>query len=135
MLAEPVGPKGRVAAIEFEPDLEARAAANLGPWPWVHAIDSDGSAVAFDAADVIYLNDGAARPAIEIGILAHVLEDTHPNPAVRPAPRSPPHSVPIAEFGRQVAPWRARSRAPQRAFHKPAICSLRDGPDRPASSE
>jgi protein-L-isoaspartate(D-aspartate) O-methyltransferase len=63
MLAELVGPKGRVTAIEFEPDLAARAAANLAPWPWAHAIAGDGSSVAFDAADIIYVNAGATRPA------------------------------------------------------------------------
>jgi protein-L-isoaspartate(D-aspartate) O-methyltransferase len=63
ILAELVGPGGRISAIEFEPDLAARVAANLAPWPWAQAIAGDGATLAFDTADVIYVNAGATRPA------------------------------------------------------------------------
>jgi protein-L-isoaspartate(D-aspartate) O-methyltransferase len=52
-----------VTAIEFEPELAARATANLKPYRNVSVIEGDGSAVTFDAADVIYVNAGATRPA------------------------------------------------------------------------
>ncbi len=54
---------GRVTAIEFDPDLAARAQENLTSCRNVSVIQGDGSSVAFDAADVIYVNAGATRPA------------------------------------------------------------------------
>ena len=63
VIAELVGATGRVTAIEFEPDLARRAAANLVALPQVQVIEGDGADVAFDSADVIYVNAGAAQPA------------------------------------------------------------------------
>jgi len=63
IMAEMTGPGGRVTAIEFDPELAARAAANLVPWPNTRVVCGDGSSVAFDPANVIYVNAGAARPA------------------------------------------------------------------------
>ena len=60
VMAHLAGKTGRVTAIEFEPDLAARAAANLDGVATV--IEGDGAAVAFDPADVIYVNAGATRP-------------------------------------------------------------------------
>jgi protein-L-isoaspartate(D-aspartate) O-methyltransferase len=54
---------GRVTAIELDPDLARRAQANFATWPHVRIIQGDGAAVPFDAADVIYVNAGATRPA------------------------------------------------------------------------
>ncbi|QND52180.1 methyltransferase domain-containing protein [Phyllobacterium sp. 628] len=62
IMAELAGPTGRVTAIEFNPELAARAAVNLAPYPNVSVIQGDGSSVAFDDADVIYVNAGATRP-------------------------------------------------------------------------
>lgn len=63
IMAELVGPAGRVTAIEFDPQLAARAAANFGDRTKVEVVQGDGSQVAFDPADVIYVNAGATRPA------------------------------------------------------------------------
>jgi protein-L-isoaspartate(D-aspartate) O-methyltransferase len=63
IMAQLVGPSGKVTAIEFAPELAARANANLAPYPNVSVIHGDGAAVPFDAAEVIYVNAGATRPA------------------------------------------------------------------------
>ena len=58
-----VGASGRVTAIEFEPDLAARAQQNLAAHRNVVVRQGDGSVARFDPADVIYINAGATRPA------------------------------------------------------------------------
>ena len=58
-----VGPSGTVTAIEFDPGLAARAAANFDAAPNVKVIAGDGALVEFASADVIYVNAGATRPA------------------------------------------------------------------------
>jgi protein-L-isoaspartate(D-aspartate) O-methyltransferase len=63
IMAHLVGRSGKVTAIEFDPALAARAAANLSPLPHVRVVEGDGSLVPFDAADVIYVHAGATRPA------------------------------------------------------------------------
>ena len=62
ILAELAGTSGRVTAIEIDPDLAARAASNLSHYPNVRVVPGNGTAVAFDIADVIYVNAGATRP-------------------------------------------------------------------------
>jgi protein-L-isoaspartate(D-aspartate) O-methyltransferase len=61
-VAELVGEDGHVTAIEYEPALAARAAANLAPYPQVTCVEGDGSTLPLDPADVILVNAGAARP-------------------------------------------------------------------------
>jgi protein-L-isoaspartate(D-aspartate) O-methyltransferase len=63
IMAQLVGPSGRVTGIEFEPDLAARARANFAAWPNVEILEGDGALVPFAPADVIYVNAGATRPA------------------------------------------------------------------------
>ncbi len=63
IMAEMVGPSGRVTGIEFDPDLASRARANLAPYPNVEIVAGDGAVAPFAAADVIYVNAGATRPA------------------------------------------------------------------------
>ncbi|MPR09855.1 protein-L-isoaspartate O-methyltransferase family protein [Microvirga tunisiensis] len=63
IMANLVAASGKVTAIEFDPELAARAKANLAPYRNVSVVQGDGSSVAFDAADVIYVNAGATRPA------------------------------------------------------------------------
>jgi protein-L-isoaspartate(D-aspartate) O-methyltransferase len=63
IMAHLVGPSGRVTAIEFAPDLAARAKSNLTAYANVSVVEGDGSKVPFDPADVIYVNAGATRPA------------------------------------------------------------------------
>lgn len=63
ILAHLAGPSGRVTGIEYDADLAARTRANLAPWPTVEVLQGDGTQVAFDKADVIYVNAGCTRPA------------------------------------------------------------------------
>jgi protein-L-isoaspartate(D-aspartate) O-methyltransferase len=62
-MAKLVAASGRVTAIEFEPELAARAAENLTAYPNVSVVEGDGSSAVFGSADVIYVNAGATRPA------------------------------------------------------------------------
>jgi protein-L-isoaspartate(D-aspartate) O-methyltransferase len=52
-----------VTAIEFDAELAARATTNFARTPHVRAVHGDGTRVAFEPADVIYVNAGATRPA------------------------------------------------------------------------
>ena len=63
LLAHLAGPTGRVTGIEYDPELAARARANLAPYPNVEIIEGDGTRASFDPADVIYVNAGCTRPA------------------------------------------------------------------------
>jgi protein-L-isoaspartate(D-aspartate) O-methyltransferase len=63
ILARLVGRLGAVTAIEFEPGLAERAAANFAHSTNVRVLHGDGSSIPFDPADVIYVNAGATRPA------------------------------------------------------------------------
>ena len=58
-----VGESGRVTAIEFDSGLAVRLAANFSAHPNVRSLQGDGAQIEFDAADVIYVNAGATRPA------------------------------------------------------------------------
>jgi protein-L-isoaspartate(D-aspartate) O-methyltransferase len=62
ILAQLVGPAGRVTAIESDAPLAARAATNLAPWPWVSLIEADGVSAGFEPADRIYVNAGVTHP-------------------------------------------------------------------------
>lgn len=57
------GPAGALTAIELDADLAERAKSNLAPRPGAKVLQGDGSAITFEAADVIYVNAGASRPA------------------------------------------------------------------------
>jgi protein-L-isoaspartate(D-aspartate) O-methyltransferase len=57
------GDTGEVTAIEFDPELAIRARQNLAKLSNVVVKEGDGCTVPFDAADVIYVNAGATRPA------------------------------------------------------------------------
>lgn len=61
ILAELVGPTGRVTAIEFDAELGRRAKINLQPWSHVQLFHADGSSAAFQTANVIYVSAGATR--------------------------------------------------------------------------
>lgn len=58
-----VGRHGRVTAIEFDTGLAARLAANFAGVCNIRVVHGDGARVAFDSADVIYVNAGATKPA------------------------------------------------------------------------
>src|SRR5207248_3641995 len=61
VLAEAVGPKGRVLAIEYDEGLAARARANLAAWPNVTVVHGDGAMLDTGPFDVGYINAGATR--------------------------------------------------------------------------
>lgn len=63
ILAELVGTAGAVTAIEFDQALAERAASNFSGKSNVTVVHGDGAVVDFAAADVIYVNAGATRPA------------------------------------------------------------------------
>jgi protein-L-isoaspartate(D-aspartate) O-methyltransferase len=63
MLAHMVDESGRVTAIVFDGGLTERLAANFAGQANVRALQGDGAQIAFDPADVIYVNAGATRPA------------------------------------------------------------------------
>ena len=63
ILAELVGPTGRVTALEYEAHLARRAEQNLARYRHVTVIHGDGVTLNFDPADVIYVNAGVTRPA------------------------------------------------------------------------
>jgi protein-L-isoaspartate(D-aspartate) O-methyltransferase len=63
ILAEMVGPQGRVIAVEHDADLAARAAANLAPWRWVEVAAGDGRTHDAGAVDAIVVFAGSTHPA------------------------------------------------------------------------
>jgi len=68
LLAQLVGRRGRVTAIEYDAGLSEGCRRRLAPWPQVAVVHGDGTAVDFAPADVIYVNAGATHP------LAHWLD-------------------------------------------------------------
>ena len=58
-----VGRRGKVTAIEFDAGLAARLGANFAGASNVRVVPGDGARVAFDSADIIYVNAGATQPA------------------------------------------------------------------------
>jgi protein-L-isoaspartate(D-aspartate) O-methyltransferase len=62
ILAELVGPNGKVIAIEIDERVAQRAREALAPWPQVTVIQGDGSRGPFAPADVIVASAGATDP-------------------------------------------------------------------------
>lgn len=62
ILAELVGPNGRVIAIEVDADLAARSRGNLAGLPNVEVVDGDGGEHDSGPADAILVNAGATHP-------------------------------------------------------------------------
>ncbi|MGO4396597.1 protein-L-isoaspartate O-methyltransferase [Variovorax sp. M-6] len=62
ILAELVGPEGRVTAYEVEPDLAEFARINLAPFGRVVVETRDATKGSLPCADVIYVNAGATHP-------------------------------------------------------------------------
>jgi protein-L-isoaspartate(D-aspartate) O-methyltransferase len=63
VLAEIVGPQGRVVAVEYDADLAACARANLAPWRQVEVVAGDGRAHDAGEVDVIVVFAGSTHPA------------------------------------------------------------------------
>ena len=62
IIAEIVGPSGHVAAVEIDPDLAARAHANLSSYSYVEVLHGDGGACDAGPRDAIFVNAGATHP-------------------------------------------------------------------------
>lgn len=58
-----VGNTGKITAIEFDTELAQRAKKNFATAANVVVLQGDGGSIPFEAADVIYVNAGATRPA------------------------------------------------------------------------
>lgn len=62
ILASLVGERGRVTAIEIDPELAERARHNLADWAQVHVVTGDGGEHDAGPADAIFVNAGATHP-------------------------------------------------------------------------
>jgi protein-L-isoaspartate(D-aspartate) O-methyltransferase len=63
ILAEMVGPQGRVTAVEYDAELAARARANLEPWRHVAVVSGDGRAHDAGEVDAVVVFAGSTHPA------------------------------------------------------------------------
>jgi protein-L-isoaspartate(D-aspartate) O-methyltransferase len=97
ILAELVGPSGRVVGVEIDREFAARARRNLQGWKNVEVITGDGTRTAVPAADAILVSAGATHPR---GPWLDALRDGGrllvPLTGIRPPP-------PAARFGRNLA--------------------------------
>jgi len=62
IMAELVGPKGRVTAVEVDPALAAQARGNLSTYSNVEVIHEDGGGVDTGVRDAILINAGVTHP-------------------------------------------------------------------------
>jgi len=62
VIAEIVGPAGRVTAVEIERELATQARSNLARYPNVEVVDGDGGAMDIGARDGILINAGVTHP-------------------------------------------------------------------------
>ena len=62
IIAELVGPGGRVTAVEIDPGLAARSRANLARYAQVEVVTGSGADLALDGLDGLYVNAGATHP-------------------------------------------------------------------------
>lgn len=63
LLAQLVGPSGRVHAYEIEPGLAARATQNLADRPWVEVLGRSGIADDLPKVNAVYVNAGLTQPS------------------------------------------------------------------------
>jgi protein-L-isoaspartate(D-aspartate) O-methyltransferase len=63
VLAEIVGPAGRVAAVEIDLELASRARANLADWPQIDVVSGDGRAIDAGKFDVAIVFAGSTHPS------------------------------------------------------------------------
>jgi len=62
VMAELVGPTGKITAIEIDPDLAEKARAALMPWPQVTVSNADGANISFEPTDLVVASAGATHP-------------------------------------------------------------------------
>jgi protein-L-isoaspartate(D-aspartate) O-methyltransferase len=62
VVAELVGPTGKITAIEIDAGLAENARAALKPWPQITVDNADGANLSFQPADLIVASAGATHP-------------------------------------------------------------------------
>jgi protein-L-isoaspartate(D-aspartate) O-methyltransferase len=62
IMAEMVGPTGRVTAVEIDPALAAQARSNLTSYPNVEVVEGDGGVVDSGVRDALLINAGVTHP-------------------------------------------------------------------------
>ena len=62
ILAEVVGPAGRVTAIDIDEGMAEWARMAMSPWPQVIVVHGDGAGGLFEPADVVVVSAGATHP-------------------------------------------------------------------------
>jgi protein-L-isoaspartate(D-aspartate) O-methyltransferase len=62
VVAELVGPRGKVTAIEINASLAEKARIALEPWPQITVCNADGANLSFGPADLIVASAGATHP-------------------------------------------------------------------------
>ena len=62
IMAELVGPEGKLTAVEIDADLTRRACVALAPWPQITIRNADGAKVSFEPVDLIVASAGATHP-------------------------------------------------------------------------
>ena len=62
VMAELVGPTGKITAIEIDSDLAEKARAALMPWPQIVVSHADGASLSLEPADLIVASAGATHP-------------------------------------------------------------------------
>jgi protein-L-isoaspartate(D-aspartate) O-methyltransferase len=63
VLAEIVGPAGRVTAVEVDPQLASQARTNLANWPQVDVVSGDGRSVDAGELDAVIVFAGTTHPS------------------------------------------------------------------------
>lgn len=64
LMAELVGPTGRISALELDPILAEKARTNLAGWPQVEVENGDGASLSFEPRDVVVASAGATHPLL-----------------------------------------------------------------------
>jgi protein-L-isoaspartate(D-aspartate) O-methyltransferase len=62
ILAELVGPEGRIVAVEIDQGVAERAQIALAPWTQVTVVQGDGSHGPFEPADIVVVSAGVTHP-------------------------------------------------------------------------
>jgi protein-L-isoaspartate(D-aspartate) O-methyltransferase len=62
IMAELIGPTGKITAIEIDVDLAEKARAAVVPWPQIRISNADGANMSFAPVDLIVASAGATHP-------------------------------------------------------------------------
>ncbi len=62
IMAELIGPTGKVTAIEIDASLAKKARAALMPWPQIAVGNADGASISFEPVDLVVASASATHP-------------------------------------------------------------------------